>query len=57
MIKRLWDAMEANAHMKTKSRKKFSLILINEYNKFQKKFFYKWKDHREEHKKAALHKK
>jgi len=57
MIKRLWDAMEANAHMKTKSRKKFSLILINEYNKVQKKFFYKWKDHREEHKKAALHKK
>jgi|TARA_B110001450_G_C17413659_1_gene396850 hypothetical protein len=57
MIKRLWDAMEANAHMKTKARKKFSKILGAEYNTYQKKYFEKWKDHREEHKKAVLHKK
>lgn len=27
LIKRMWDAIEANAHMKTKARKKFGKIL------------------------------
>jgi hypothetical protein len=57
MIKRLWDAIEASAHLKTKARKKFSKILITEYNKVQKGIFDRWKAHREEHKKAVLHKK
>jgi len=57
MIKRLWDAIEANAHLKTKARKKFGKILGTEYKKVQKNVFDKWKDHREEHKKAVLHKK
>ena len=57
MIKRMWDAIEAHAHMRTKSRKKFAKILGTEYNKVQKGTFNKWKDFKEDHKKAVLHKK
>jgi hypothetical protein len=56
-IKRMWDVLEANAHIKVKARKKFGKILRSEYNRFQKVYFERWKDHKEEHKKAVLHKK
>ena len=56
MIKRMWDVIEANAHMKIKARKKFGKILGSEYNRFQKGYFEKWKTHKEDHKIAQHHK-
>lgn len=56
MIKRLWDVLEAHAHMREKARKKFGKILGQEYNLFQKGYFEKWKTYKEEHKKDVLHK-
>lgn len=57
MIKRMWDVIEANAHMKIKARKKFGKILGQEYLKYEKNWFDRWKNFKEEHKKAVLHKK
>ena len=57
MIKRLWDVLEANAHLKVKGRKKFGKILSQEYLKYQKANFNKWKIFREAHEKKRLHKK